>query len=144
MSKHLLSEVGVEQLVPLLDVRNMDASLRFYLDGLGFTLKNSWTPEGRIRWCWIEHGNVALMLQEILCDAQHPRRVEGILGMGVGFNFQCRDSLVFFHVMQERGISTDRPFVGNGAWVTALTDPDGYRLYFQSQTDVPEETRYEG
>jgi hypothetical protein len=26
-------------------------------------------------------------------------------------------------------------------WVTSLTDPDGYRLFFESDTDVPEETK---
>jgi len=25
-------------------------------------------------------------------------------------------------------------------WVTSLTDPDGYRLEFESLTDVPEDT----
>ena len=36
------------------------------------------------------------------------------------------------------------PFVGNGLWVTSVTDPDGYHLYFESPTEVPEETIYEG
>jgi len=27
-------------------------------------------------------------------------------------------------------------------WVTSLTDPDGYRIDFESPTDVPEETVY--
>jgi lactoylglutathione lyase len=27
-------------------------------------------------------------------------------------------------------------------WVTILTDPDGYKLDFESPTDVPEETVY--
>ena len=26
-------------------------------------------------------------------------------------------------------------------WVTEMTDPDGYRLLFESPTDVPEETK---
>ena len=30
--------------------------------------------------------------------------------------------------------------VGNGMWVTEVTDPDGYNLSFQSATDVAEET----
>jgi hypothetical protein len=34
------------------------------------------------------------------------------------------------------------PFVGNHMWVVSFTDPDGYRLDFESQTDVPEETKY--
>jgi hypothetical protein len=34
------------------------------------------------------------------------------------------------------------PFVGNRLWVTQLVDPDGYKLDFESPTDVPEETIY--
>jgi lactoylglutathione lyase len=32
--------------------------------------------------------------------------------------------------------------VGNKLWVTTVTDPDGYKLFFNSPTDVPEETLY--
>jgi hypothetical protein len=46
-----------------------------------------------------------------------------------------RDSL-------SRGLNPSRPFVGNNLWVTSFTDPDGYRLDFESPTDVPEETVY--
>jgi hypothetical protein len=27
-------------------------------------------------------------------------------------------------------------------WVTSLSDPDGYRILFESDTDVPEETEF--
>jgi lactoylglutathione lyase len=27
-------------------------------------------------------------------------------------------------------------------WVTPLTDPDGYRIFFETLTDVPEDTQY--
>jgi len=27
-------------------------------------------------------------------------------------------------------------------WVTSLSDPDGYRIEFESSTDGPEETEY--
>jgi lactoylglutathione lyase len=29
-------------------------------------------------------------------------------------------------------------------WVTSLFDPDGYRIEFESPTDVPEETEFSG
>lgn len=32
------------------------------------------------------------------------------------------------------------PFVGNGMWVTQVSDPDGYALTFESPTHDPEET----
>ena len=124
-------------------VRSMDASLRFYTDGLGFTLKHKWTPDGHIRWCWLEHGGAALMLQEFRSDGKHAVTVPEKLGTGVGLNLVCEDALAFYHVMKERGIETKRPFVGNRMWVTSLHDFDGYSLHFESPTDVPEGTEYD-
>jgi hypothetical protein len=40
-----------------------------------------------------------------------------------------------------RGLDASEPHVGNGLWVTNLTDPDGFRLSFSSPTDVPEDTK---
>ena len=65
----------------------------------------------------------------------------GMLGQGVSLWFQCEDAIAFYHDVRSRGIEASEPQVGNGLWDTMLTDPDGYRLNFESPTDVPEETR---
>ena len=44
-------------------------------------------------------------------------------------------------LLREQGIAATEPQVGNAMWVTELWDPDGYRLLFESATDVPEETK---
>jgi hypothetical protein len=54
--------------------------------------------------------------------------------------FMCDDALAIYREVSTRGIQAARPFVGNGMWVTSLRDPDGYRVEFESDTDVPEET----
>lgn len=143
MTEPTIAQVGVQQLVPLLMVKKMDTSIQFYVEGLGFTMTKKWMPEGRIRWCWLEHGTAALMLQEFVSDDHQASPIPSDLGAGVGLNFICRDALAFYHAMRERGIATKRPFVGNQMWVTSLRDPDGYRLHFESPTDVAEETEYE-
>jgi hypothetical protein len=45
-------------------VTNLERSLAFYIDGLGFTIQNRWAPDGRLLWCWMSVGGAALMLQE--------------------------------------------------------------------------------
>jgi hypothetical protein len=55
---------NVKQVVPFFMVSNMDRSLSFYIEGLGFTRKNQWIVDGKIRWCWLELGDAAIMLQE--------------------------------------------------------------------------------
>jgi hypothetical protein len=49
MPQPSMSQVGVQQLVPLLMVKSMDASLQFYIDGLGFTMTNKWTLQSPLR-----------------------------------------------------------------------------------------------
>ena len=134
---------NVQQAVPFFGITDMEASLRFYIDGLGFEMTKKWTPDGdgKVRWCWLELGNAALMLQEYRKD-HHPNsgRPNGILGTGVSICFVCKDALAIYKEMTARGIAAKRPFVGNAMWVTSVEDPDGYKLDFESYTDVPEET----
>lgn len=125
---------NVIQVVPFFAVSSMEASLRFYVEGLGFEMTKKWIDEGKLRWCWLQLGNAALMLQEFR------KPLESKPGSGVTICFQCNDALLIYREAVARGIQASRPFVGNGMWVAAVSDPDGYRIEFASLTDVPEET----
>jgi catechol 2,3-dioxygenase-like lactoylglutathione lyase family enzyme len=127
---------NVKQAVPFFLVSNIEASLRYYIDGLGFRMTNKWIDEGKLRWCWLELGGAALMLQEYRKD----RVPAGKLGEGVSICFQCADAVKIYREITSRGIQAKRPFVGNAMWVTAVSDPDGYKLEFASPTDAPEES----
>jgi len=136
---------NVRLTVPFFGVRDMQASLRFYQDGLGFTMTRSWEPDGRVRWCWLELDGAALMLQEFWKKGEHgdsPGPPEGPLAQGMSICFMCVDAITVYKQALAGGLTPSRPFVGNGLWVTNVTDPDGYRLEFESPTDVPEETVY--
>lgn len=133
---------NVRQAVPFFGITNIEASIRFYVDGLGFKLTRHWAPEGRIRWCWLEHGDAALMLQEYWKDGRPGGAPAGPLGQGVSICFMCADAISVYQAAIARGLTPARPFVGNKLWVTSLTDPDGYHLDFESPTDVPEDTVY--
>ena len=129
---------NVRQAVPFFGITSMERSLRYYVDGLGFTMTLQWMDEGKLRWCWLERGGAALMLQEY-----RPGRVPAVkLGEGVSVCFICDDAIALYHEFTARGIETQHPFVGNGMWDVGLVDPDGYSLHFESVTGVPEETRY--
>ena len=131
---------NVRQAVPFFGVTDIEASLRFYVDGLGCTVTNQWAPEGRIRWCWLQLGDAALMLQEYWRDGRPAGVPEGPLGQGVSICFMCADAIAIYRELVSRDVPAERPFVGNGLWVTSVRDPDGYRIAFESPTDAPEET----
>ena len=134
--------INIKLAVPFYMVSDMEACLRFYVDGLGFTLKNSWIPRGRIEWCWLERDSVAIMLQE-------PRLKEGQTflsgaqaGAGLTICFQCADAIALYHEFKKKEVDVKEPFVGNNLWDVEVIGPDGHHLHFETPTDVPEETIY--
>jgi len=129
-------QANVKQAVPFFRVSNIEESVRYYVDGLGFAKTKEWTPDGKLRWCWLQYGGGSLMLQEW----NESKRPEGKVGVGVSICFQCEDALAIYREVTSRGIQASRPFVGNAMWVTGMTDPDGYQIEFESPTDAPEES----
>jgi GNAT superfamily N-acetyltransferase/catechol 2,3-dioxygenase-like lactoylglutathione lyase family enzyme len=135
---------NIRQAVPMFLVSDMDRSLPFYVDGLGARLTNKWVVDGRIRWCWLQIGESAVMLQEFWSEGQPERQYPAAPGAGVSINFICADACLYYRDVKSRGLDARRPFVGNAMWVTSIADPDGYELHFESPTDAPEESEYDG
>jgi len=84
------------------------------------------------------------MLQEFRKEGHDSWTPEGKVGEGVSLYFQCTNALTMYRDVISKGIEAKKPFVGNGMWVTGVSDPDGYALFFESATDVPEDTEYSG
>ena len=83
------------------------------------------------------------MLQEFRKEGHDSWKPSCKVGEGVSVCFMCEDALAIYHDATARGIKVRRnPFVGNALWVVPFSDPDGYRIDFESPTDVPEETEY--
>ena len=138
----MTGNANVKQAVPFFRVSNIERSLRYYVYGLGFEMTRKWIVEGKLRWCWLQHGEAALMLQEFPKEGHDSWSPKGKVGEGVSICFQCDDALAIYRAVTARGIKASKPFVGNGMWVTSLWDPDGYKIEFESLTNVPEDTQY--
>jgi lactoylglutathione lyase len=104
---------NVKQSVPFFMVTDMQASLAFYTKGVGFEMTNSWTPDGKIRWCWLQLGGAALMLQEFIESRQPTAEEKQNLGKGACVYFICEDALSIYKEVLSRGLSPAEPFVGN-------------------------------
>jgi len=46
-------EPDVKQAVPFFGVSNIEASVHYYVEGLGFEMTKKWVHEGKLRWCWL-------------------------------------------------------------------------------------------
>jgi lactoylglutathione lyase len=131
------TQPNVQQVVPFFTVADMRASLKFYVDGLGFTMTQKWESDGKVRWCALALGRAALMLQERSASRTPP----GQVGTDVISYFICQDALAIYRDVTGRGVQAPQePVVANGMWLFLLNDPDGYRIAFESRTSVREGT----
>jgi catechol 2,3-dioxygenase-like lactoylglutathione lyase family enzyme len=92
MSIETKTEANVQQAVPFFRVSNIEKSLRYYVDGLGFQMTNKWIDEGKLRWCWLQLGGAALMLQEFRREGHDSWVPAAKVGEGVSICFQCKDA----------------------------------------------------
>jgi len=140
MDTNIQTQLNIRQAVPFFMVTDIERSLKFYVGGLGFEMKNKWTPHNKIEWCCLQREGAAIMLQEYKTELA--KKIQGRLGKGVCICFICDDALKLYKEFISKSLSPAEPFVGNGMWDVAINDPDGYILRFESLTDVPEETMY--
>lgn len=140
MNQQSVNDANVRHAVPFFAVSDMEASLRFYIDGLGFSMADKWMDKGKLRWCWLKLGGASLMLQQFRKEGHDSWTPDGKVGVGVTIYFICKDALAMYREITSRGVRAKQPFVGNAMWVTSVTDPDGYHLAFESPTSEPEGT----
>jgi lactoylglutathione lyase len=125
-----MTESNVHQAVPFFAVSDIQSSVRYYVEGLGFEMTSRWVVEGKLRWCWLRNGNAALMLQEFRKEGHDSWVPEGKLGEGVTIYFICEDALAIYRELRSRGIRASRPavyqrVVNSGAQSLACTN-SGY------------------
>jgi catechol 2,3-dioxygenase-like lactoylglutathione lyase family enzyme len=130
--------VQVHEIVPFLHPVSMERSLAFYRDLLGFRIALSWPSPDDVRWCRLEHGHAALMLQEP--GDVHGRPSGTPLGQGLSLNFTCSNALAVYDAVVDSRAVVEEPMVSNHMWVVTLRDPDGCRIEFHSSTLDREES----
>ena len=130
-----MGAITANKLVPMLSVDDIEKTVNYYVDGLGFRKKSEWIKDGRLRWCMLEYeGGAAIMAQEHDPESGP----EGKRGDGMTMYVMCDDAPSFYKMVIGRGIEANETFIGNGMHVVDLIDPDGYRISFESPTDEPD------
>jgi lactoylglutathione lyase len=119
----------LREVVPFMYVEDLDASVRYYCNLLGFEITQKWEPDGKLAWCRLEHGQAAIMLQQAEAE---DGPAEG-RGRGLTLFFICDDVDAVRTGLIARGLSLDPPEVTFFGWKQQyLRDPDGYSLCFES------------
>ena len=74
--------MSVDKVVPFFAVKDMEQSVAFYVDGLGFEFENKWVEDGALRWCHLRIGGAGLMLQQFRTEGHDARRFSDDEGEG--------------------------------------------------------------
>ena len=104
----MTGNANVKQAVPFFRA-NIERSLCYYVYGLGFEMTRKWIVEGKLRFCWLQHGEAALMLQEFPKEGHDSWSPKGKVGEGVSICFQCDDALAIYRTGTARGIKPRSP-----------------------------------
>jgi catechol 2,3-dioxygenase-like lactoylglutathione lyase family enzyme len=119
----------VRELWPLLFVRDIERSLAFYRDRLGFDVVGEAKAGGKAFWRRLQRGGASIMVQQAEAE---DGPAEG-RGRGVAFYFVCDDADVMHAELTARGLQLDPPSIAEyGMKQLFVPEPDGYAICFES------------
>jgi|CXWL01.1.fsa_nt_gi catechol 2,3-dioxygenase-like lactoylglutathione lyase family enzyme len=121
---------AVREVWPLLVVRDIEASVRFYRDALGFRVEGRAESDGGLFWCRVSRGGASVMLQQ--WDPE-----DGLIdgrGRGVTLYVLCDDVDLLYSELLSRKLRLDPPRTESyGMRQLFVPEPDGYALCFESE-----------
>ncbi len=115
----------LRSLSPSLTVDDVEASVRFYQDGLGFTVEERWEEDGKLLGVMLLAGSCRIGLSQDDGAKGSDRQ------KGVGFRIwaeTAQDLEPIAALLRDHGHEADGPKEQWGSTVLSTTDPDGYKL----------------
>src|SRR5262249_5672104 len=114
---------------PVLHVSNVEASLRFYGDGLGFTVAWQYEADGRTFVAQVDRGSCALILSD-----QWPEKVgKGLMFISLNVEPETYQTQVAALDALRAEFEGRNVPVKDGQWgyrLLVVNDPDGNQLFF--------------
>lgn len=124
---------------PVLHVKDVEASLRFYMDRLGFTSPWRYEEKGKARVAQVDRTSCAL----ILCDMWPEKIGKGLMFISLNTEPQTPEAQsaavdALRAEFQAKGVA-----VKDGTWgyrLLVVDDPDGNQLFFNYPSEKSRET----
>jgi len=70
--------MSVESCIPVIPSKDLERSLRLWVDGLGFSVTSEMRKEDRLIFCMLQKGNLWFMLNQRAGTPEKPKDCEGI------------------------------------------------------------------
>lgn len=124
--------IEMRGLCPLIQVFDMDISLHFYCDLLGFEIVQKAEKGG---WAWLRHGTAELMLNGAYDDGERPSEPDSARSLGhqdTSLFIGCPDVDGAYQTLRAKGLNVSMPKVAwYGMKQMSLKDPDGFEICLQ-------------
>jgi len=121
---------------PVLHVKDVEASIRFYVNQLGFTSPWRYEEEGKARVAQVERLGCAL----ILADTWPEKIGKGLMFISMNVEPDTRESAVAALDELRAELEAKDVLVKEGSWgyrLLVVDDPDGNQLFFNYPNDTP-------
>ena len=120
-------------IVPSLTVNDLQASIRFYTDVLGFVVGERWEDGGKLMGVMLKAGSCQIGLSQDDFKKGRDRQ------KGVGTRIWCETSqdvdALAARIKAAGGKLTQEPRAEMGGKNFAIDDPDGYHLSFEQRSE---------
>lgn len=121
---------------PVLHVRDVEASLRFYITQLGFTSPWRYEEDGRVRVAQVDREGCAI----ILADTWPEKIGKGLIFISLNLE---REAMVTALDALRAEFESSGAAVREGSWgyrLVVVDDPDGNQLFFNYPSETPSNT----
>ena len=113
----------LEGMTPMLGVRDLEETIRFYTETLGFEVGSDWPAEGKRTWAFLTGGKAEFMIYE-LPEGESPRLTGSLY-------FYPEDVMALWKAVKGRVTVEWEPRVFEyGMREFGIRDPNGYVLNF--------------
>lgn len=129
-----MNSVKFQGMASLLSVFDMQKSLSFYCEFLGFEVQQSAGPADDIGWVLLRHGTIELMLNtqyEKHDRPPKPSSERNVYHADTALYFGCEEIDELYEQLNRKGAKVTQPYTTGYGWKAIDThDPDGYHLCF--------------
>ena len=126
----------MKDFIPMLLCRDVQASIRFYVDRLGFEVIGRMDDAGRSGWASLRRGRAQIMLASP-SSVPEATRVDGRHTQCIHY-FYPKDVVALHESLRTQGCEvSDLAVRFYGMKEFEMVDPDGHMLTFGQETDDP-------
>jgi len=124
--RHQPENLRLRELSAGFTVNDLERSMRFYIEALGFTVKERWERDGKLNGVMLVAGTCELALgQDDWAKGRHRAK-------GAGFRLYAataQDLTAIAARIRAHGAAAEGPLVAPwGARIVSVTDPDGFQI----------------